>query len=71
MPLYVHKDKKSGKTVEILRDFSSYKDVPTTEEAIAAGLTEEEALHAEWEKQLGTGIKVVKGDTWGPGKGYW
>lgn len=71
MPLYCWKDKTSGKTIEVMKSFDEYKDPPTKEEAIAGGLTEEEADSADFVKVLGTGIKVVKGDSWGPGKGNW
>lgn len=71
MPLYEHKDTTSGKIVEILRNFSEYKDTPSKEEAIKAGLTEEEYEVAAWVRVIGSGIKVVKGASWGPGKGSW
>lgn len=71
MPLYVHRDTRSGKTIEILRSFKEYLDKPTQEEAEKAGLTPEEAVEAHWERVLGTGIKVIKGATWGMGKGHW
>lgn len=68
MPIYVWAEKKSGKKVEILRPFDKYQDQPTQEEA---EMSEEEYMAAEWSKELGTGIKVVKGDNWGAGKGRW
>ena len=71
MPLYEYKDTVSGKKVEILRNFSEYKIGPTEEEAIKAGLTPEEAVTALWERVIGSGIKVVKGENWGAGKGHW
>lgn len=71
MPLYIHEDTVSGKQVEILRSFDLYKEEPTREEAIEKGLTPEEAEVAVWRKILGTGIKMVRGASWGGGKGYW
>jgi hypothetical protein len=71
MPIYTHVDKKTSKVVEILRNFDQHQDSPTQEEALIAGLTEEEFQAAEFEKRLGRGIKVVRGDNWGPGKGHW
>lgn len=71
MPLYIWLDSKSGTTVDILRSFEDYRDPPTEEEAAAAGLSPEQVADASWEKRLGTGIQVVKGSSWGPGKGSW
>lgn len=71
MPLYIHKDAQSGKNVEILRSFKEYEEKPTLEEALAAGLTEEEYTAAQWRRVLGSGIKVVRGANWQGSKGNW
>lgn len=71
MPLYVWLEKKSGKTIDILRSFDDYQVPPTEDEALGAGLNEEEVGEAEWEKRLGTGIQVIRGDSWGGSKGNW
>ncbi len=64
MPLYLWLDKKTGKTVEIMRSFAEYEKPPTEEES--PGTAE-----AEWERQIEGGQSVVKGQGWGSGKGYW
>lgn len=67
MPMYTWVDKLTGLEIDILRSFSQYQDEPKDED-----LPEEErAKVREWVKQLGAGIRMVKGDTWGPGKGHW
>jgi hypothetical protein len=71
MPLYNWIEKKTDKEVEILRSFSKYSDSPSKEEALEAGLTEEEYATADWIKVIGKGIKVIPGESWGPGKGNW
>ena len=67
MPIYVWLDKTTNKKTEILRDFKDYKDQPTAEEA---ELTEEEYKAADWVKEIGTGIRVTKGENWNTAKGY-
>lgn len=77
MPIYVYEvtvpgvESASVGTVEVLRNFAEYDVPPTAEEAIAAGLTTEEAASAIYRKVLGRGIQLVKGANWGPGKGFW
>ena len=71
MPIYPWRVLESGKEVEVLRPFSGYQDPPTKEECLAAGMTEEEYEAAEFEKIIGRGIRVTRGDNWGPGKGSW
>lgn len=67
MPIYVWLDKLSGLEVDILREFAEYQDAPKDEDLPE----EEKGKERQWEKQLGTGIRMVKGDNWGPGKGRW
>lgn len=69
MPLYRWKDKKTKKEVEVIRTFSEYENPPTLEEK--EDMSAEEFLDAEWERIVGTGIHVTKGNSWGPGKGNW
>lgn len=69
MPLYVYADLNTGKKVEILRSFSEYQSLPTREEC--PEFSDEEFSAAQFEKQLGEGIRVVKGASWGMGKGHW
>lgn len=64
MPLYLWLDKKTGKTVEVMRSFAEYEKPPMEEES--PGTAE-----AEWERQIEGGQSVVKGQGWGSGKGYW
>lgn len=71
MPLYRWKDSRTGKAVEILRSFEEYQDTPDREEALAGGLTEEEIEAAEWTREIGAGIQVVRGSNWQGSKGNW
>ena len=71
MPIYSWVDKKTKKEVEIVRSFSLYQDEPSKDEAIGEGLTEDEFDAAEWEKVIGKDIRVIPGESWGPGKGHW
>lgn len=64
MPIYRWEDKKTGKKVEVLRSFKEYDVPPTKEEA-------PDVEDPEWERKIGGGQKVNKGNNWGPGKGYW
>ncbi len=71
MPIYPYNERNSKKTVEILRSFEDYKVPPTLEEALKAGLTEEEYANADWQKVIGRGIRVTRGDNWTGSKGNW
>lgn len=68
MPLYPYYDETSKKEVEILRSFNDYDIPPTQEEA---KMSDEEFKVAKWKRLISTGIRVTKGDAWGPGKGNW
>jgi len=68
MPIYCWVNKTTNKKTEILRDFKDYKDQPTAEEA---ELTEEEYKAADWVKEIGTGIRVTRGENWQGSKGNW
>lgn len=63
MPLYLWLDKKTGRTVEVMRSFAEYEKPPTEEEA-------PDMADADWERQIEGGQSVVKGQGWG-GKGTW
>lgn len=71
MPLYDWQDNRTKKQVLVMRSFAEYQEPPTEEEAVKEGLTEDEAKEADWERLIGAGIQVSKGDAWGPGKGNW
>ncbi len=71
MPMYLWRDRRTQKSIEILRDHKEYRTPPTVEEATSLGLTEEEAKDADWQKLISRGIRMAKSDTWGPGKGHW
>lgn len=68
MPIYTYRDKKTQKTVEVVRKFDEYENVPTKEEA--SGLTELEYNEADWERIMGSGIKVTRSPGYGT-KGNW
>lgn len=68
MPLYVWVDKLSGREFEVLRStFAEFQDPPRDEDLPEA----ERGKPREWEKRVGKGIRVTRGDSWGPGKGNW
>lgn len=67
MPIYKWKDKKTEIEVEVIRDFKDY-EVPPFEEELA---TDHDPKEAVWERIIGSAPKVIKGDSWGPGKGNW
>lgn len=69
MPLYAWLDKKTEKKVEVLRSFVDYEIPPAREEA--GDMSNEEFRDADWERQIYGTQRVIKGDSWGPGKGYW
>jgi hypothetical protein len=72
MPLYTWKDERTGKTVEVLRDFEDYATPPTEEEAAEAGFENKEHYMAEWSRLVQGGQKVTRGPNWGYGsKGNW
>lgn len=71
MPIYDYQDKKTKKTVGVIRSFKDYEIIPTLEEAKDSGMTDEEYVEAAWERFMAAGIQVTKGDNWGPGKGNW
>jgi predicted nucleic acid-binding Zn ribbon protein len=70
-PIYTWEDERTGKSVEVIRDFDKYEVAPTEEEATGAGLENKEYQLALWKRVIGKGLRVVKGDNWGGGKGYW
>lgn len=65
-PLYTWEDKKTGLRVEVLREFSEYKNPPVDEE-LEEG---ERGRDREWSRLIGSGIHVSKPLGWG-GKGSW
>ena len=71
MPIYDYIDKETKKSVSVIRSFKDYENIPTEEEAKDSGVTAEEYSKASWERVLGFGIQMVKGDNWGAGKGSW
>ena len=66
MPLYLYHDKKSGYTIEVLRSFDEYKEVPRDDELPEDERTKER----EWERLIQQPLIVNKwpGST-GPVKG--
>lgn len=64
MPVYIWKEKKTGREVEVIRHFSDYEIPPTEEES---GLNPKKT---KWERIIGTGIRTVRGSNWA-GKGNW
>jgi predicted nucleic acid-binding Zn ribbon protein len=71
MPIYVYRDKETDKKVEVIRDFKDYQIEPSVEEAKDYGLTDDEYSKATWERILGTGIQMTRGDNWTGSKGNW
>lgn len=67
MPLYTYIDKTTGYQIDILRNFAQYQDLPNDTDLPE----EEQGKERDWEKQLGTNVKVIRGENWGPGKGNW
>ena len=63
MPIYVWQDKKSGKKVEVIRQFSEYEQGPTKEEA--PGIES-----PEWERIIDGKRLVTRPVNWN-GKGNW
>jgi hypothetical protein len=66
MPLYEWLDENSDTKVEVLRSFAEYELPPMGEEIPEAIRGRE----YKWVRQIGKSIRVVKGASWGPGKGY-
>ena len=64
MPLYRWEDKKTGKKVEVLRSFKEYDVAPTQEEA-------PDVEDPEWERKIGGGQKLLRGNNWTGSKGNW
>ena len=71
MPYYPWKDERTGKELEVLRNFSSYEEPPTEEEAVEAGFSAKEYTLATWKRLIGSKIRTARGANWGPGKGNW
>ena len=60
MPFYTYKDKNTDVSIEVIRDMSDYDNPPTVEEAVeGAGMTPEQYQNADWERVIGSGIKVT------------
>jgi predicted nucleic acid-binding Zn ribbon protein len=70
MPMYTYKDKNTDVKVDVIRTFDEMEQVPTLEEC-GEKLNEEQHSKAVWERVIGGGISVLKGPTWGWGKGHW
>ena len=67
MPMYTWHDTNTGLEVEVVRSLDG-SDVPPTEEETKEQNTEPPVRN--WIKLLQS-VRVVKGDTWGRGKGHW
>lgn len=68
MPMYQWRDTTNGRTVDVIRNFDDFELKPGRDEA--EQWTDAEWQAAKWEKVIGA-VSVVKGRSWGPGKGYW
>jgi len=66
--MYCWVERKSGKEIEVLRSFSDFEVPPTAEELAIINLVFE---NPEWERIIKSSPKIIRGDSWGPGKGHW
>ena len=67
MPLYEYTCSECDETVEVLRSFDAYKVPPGIDDD---KLPDSECKH-KWKRIISGGVKVIRGATWGPGKGHW
>lgn len=72
MPIYEQKDENTGKSVSVVRSIraSDEEGLPTLEEALEAGFTEEEFKNAKFSKVIGT-FMLTRGKNWSGSKGNW
>lgn len=68
MPIYHWVDKKTDKSIEVIRTFSEYEVPPTEQEVLEAKLEFSEP--PEWVRIINY-VAVKKGHRWGGGKGNW
>jgi len=68
MPLYTYTDKKTNKSVDVLRSFADYEKPPLREEL--PNMDNEEFNAAEWVRDINGGQVVVRASNWA-GKGNW
>lgn len=67
MPIYSYVDKKSGLKVDVVRNFSEYEKEPMDEELPEA----ERGKKRKWSREIGLGIKTIRGPSWSGSKGNW
>lgn len=65
MPMYKWKCAVCSQEVEVLRSISEYEQEPSNSE-----VSDDDCDEHVWERQMQF-TTVVKGDNWGPGKGYY
>lgn len=68
MPQYQYLDKKSEKTVDVIRTMSESDLLPTREEC--RNFTDQEFTTAEWQKLIGR-VTFTRGSNWTGSKGNW
>ena len=66
MPIYNWIDKRTGKDVDVIRDFEKFEFPPDRDEV--PNMTDQEYTDAEWERQIAPS-KWIRG--WSGGKGAW
>jgi predicted nucleic acid-binding Zn ribbon protein len=69
MPIYTYRDRKSGAELDVIRTMQENGILPSRD-GVGGLLTDEQFSSADWERLIGGGVTVQKGEGWG-GKGYW
>ncbi len=67
MPYYAWKDKNSDYNFDVLRDHDDYETSPQEDELPK----EEQGKDRDWERFIAKAPTVIKGPSWGGGKGNW
>jgi predicted nucleic acid-binding Zn ribbon protein len=72
MPLYNYECKKCKYSIEVIRKMQDSEVAPTEEEVLGEeNKCSDGTSHHDLERRLKSAPGILKGGSWGSGKGYW
>lgn len=80
MPQYDYRCTQCQQPISIIRTISEHAVLPSPKEEQDASITEcsvqllslpPQSTPHQWKQEITSSPTVVKGSSWGPGKGYW
>lgn len=70
MPMYSYRCTKCPAKLEIIRPIKESDSPPSEQEVAGLPVCTEDSVH-NLERYIASAPNVLKGSSWGPGKGYW